>query len=452
VTVSEASRTERSLEPAGLPEASLVDSLRVLVTGMLPALVRGLFSPRRGAMRWLSRVDADRHTVDALSAVRRKYGGQGVRLLGGRIVAAWGRDAIREVLDRSADVYASDAGAKAKGMCHFHPDALTISRGDEWRDRRAFNEHVLAADERLHPDAPRFLAVVADELRRLEPSELAWDRWEQLFDRITLRIVFGDEARDERELTALLGTLMGEANRLVGLKPNDAYYDFYARLERHLRDPQPGTLLARVADAPQTDRTRVAHQIPHWLFATRDTLGANTFRALAAIAADTALARSVRRELEPADLRDPSAVDSLAVLDGCLHEVMRLWPTVPLLAREVTKDTRLAGEQLEQGTQVMILNVFNHRDTERVPDADRIDPGRERDYLFNHLSNGAQDCPGAPLVSLLGKAVVGGVLDAHEVTLREPSLPSGGELPHMLNFYEIRFDLTPRATPAPADS
>ena len=141
------------------------------------------------------------------------------------------------------------------------------------------------------------------------------------------------------------------------------------------------------------------------------------------------------------DLADPASVDGLSVLEGCLQETMRLWPTVPLLAREVTRDTRLAGEQLEQGTQVMILNVFNHRDAERVPDADRIDPSRERDYLFNHLSNGAQDCPGAPLVSLLGKAVIGGVLDAYEVTLREPSLPSGGELPHMLNFFEVRFSL-----------
>ena len=63
----------------------------------------------------------------------------------------WGPDAIREVLDQSADVYASDSGAKGKGMRHFQPDALTLSRGEEWRDRRAFNESVLATSERVHP-------------------------------------------------------------------------------------------------------------------------------------------------------------------------------------------------------------------------------------------------------------------------------------------------------------
>src|SRR5256885_14649497 len=110
-------------------------------------------------MRWLTAVKADRRAARMMSGMRRKHGGQGVRLLGGRMAVVWGPDAIREVLDRSADVYASDSGAKGKGMSHFQPDALTLSRGEEWRDRRAFNEHVLATSERVHPFGGRFVAV-----------------------------------------------------------------------------------------------------------------------------------------------------------------------------------------------------------------------------------------------------------------------------------------------------
>ena len=108
-------------------------------------------------------------------------------------------------------------------------------------------------------------------------------------------MIFGDRARDDQELTELLEKLMGEANRIVGLSESDDYYEFYGRLERQLRDPEPGSLLARFADAPQTDRTRVVHQIPHWIFAMRDTLGANTYRALAAIVARPGVERRVRR-------------------------------------------------------------------------------------------------------------------------------------------------------------
>ena len=202
----------------GLPAASVPESVRILLVGVLPSVARGLFSPRRRAMRWLTALNTDRRAVEALSAIRAKHPGQGVRLLGGRIVVNWGDDALREVLDRSADLYGSDAGAKAKGMSHFQPNALTLSRGEEWRDRRTFNEHVLATSERVHPSGERFLAVVSDEVGRLQlDGALEWDDFEQLFDHITLRVIFGDGARDDQELTHLLEKLMGEANRIAGL-------------------------------------------------------------------------------------------------------------------------------------------------------------------------------------------------------------------------------------------
>jgi cytochrome P450 len=434
----------------GLAAASLGESLRFVRVGLLPTLARGLFAPRPKAMRWLTKIDSDRRAVEFMSKLREKHGGQGVRVLGGRMVVLWGTEAIREVLDKSADLYASDAGAKGKGMSHFQPDALTLSRGEAWRDRRAFNESVLATSERVHPFGERFVAVVSDEVDRLRIGDtLQWSDWEKLFDRVTLRIVFGDRSRCDQELTELLEKLMAEANRIGGLKETGDYHEFYGQLERHLVDPEPGSLVARFAESPHTDRTRVVQQIPHWIFATRDTLGANAYRALAAIVADPAVERRVRDELAGADLSDPAAVDGLRYLEGCLSEAMRLWPTTPLLARETTREVTLAGETLDEGTQVMILNVFNHRDPERVENADRLDAERwadgKRDYRFNHLSNGSQDCPGGPIVLLLGKAVLARVLDEYTLTLEEPKLEPGEPLPYMLDFFCARFGVERRS-------
>jgi cytochrome P450 len=426
----------------GLPSASLGESLQFVVTGLLPSVLRGLFAPRRRWMKWLTAANTDGRAIEVLSKIRRKHGGDGVRLLGGRIVTLWGVDAIREVLDRSAEVYASDSGAKGKGMSHFQPDALTLSRGEEWRDRRAFNESVLATSERVHPDAERFLYVVQDEVGRLRIGPaMEWVDFERLFDHITLRIIFGDRSRGDKELTDLLEKLMAEANRIVGLKPNDDYYELYARLERKLQDPEAGSLLARFADAPHSDRTRITHQIPHWMFAMRDTLGANAYRALAAIVSDPSVERKAREEIEGKDLSDPATYEGLEYLEGCFQEAMRLWPTTPLIARETMKETELAGQKLDEGTQVMILNAFNHRDRERVPDADRFNPqrweGGARDYRYNHLSNGSQDCPGGPMVLLIGKAVLARVLAEYELGLEEPELKQ--PLPEMVDFFDIRF-------------
>jgi cytochrome P450 len=432
-----------------LPKASLGESLQFVVAGLLPSLARGLFSPRRNVMKLLTRIDTDARAVAVLKGIRDKHGGQGAQLLGGRIVTLWGPDALREVLDKSADVYDSGSGAKAKGMSHFQPDALTLSHGQEWKDRRAFNESVLATPEVVHPAGDRFVGVVADEFEQLgRPKAVAWRHWEALFDRITLRVIFGDGARDDQELTELLERLMGEANRLVGLSETNEYYEFYGLLERRLRDPEPGSLLERFADAPQSDTTRVVHQIPHWMFAMRDTLGANAYRTLAMVVADSEVLGRVRGEIDTADLSTGKGVASLSYLEGCLQETMRLWPTTPLLARETRKATTLAGAELDEGTQVMILNTFNHRDDEEVPDANRLRPERwsenGRDVRFNHLSNGSQDCPGGPLVSLIGKAAVAQAVSRWDMKLEEPSIDPSGDLPHMLDFFDIRFSVGSR--------
>jgi cytochrome P450 len=92
----------------------------------------------------------------------------------------------------------------------------------------------------------------------------------------------------------------------------------------------------------------------------------------------------------------------------------------------------------------MILNTFNHRDPDTVSDADRLRPerweGGTRDYRFNHLSNGTQDCPGGPMVLLLGKAVLARMLERFRLTLEEPRLDPGEPLPHMLDFFAARFE------------
>ena len=180
----------------------------------------------------------------------------------------------------------------------------------------------------------------------------------------------------------------------------------------------------------------------------RDTLATNTYRALAAIAAQPEIERRVLEELEGKDLLDPSALDGLTYLEGCMQEAMRLWPTTPLLAREATRDSTLAGEQVDEGSQVMLLNVFNHRDPDAAPDIDRMNPERwtdsERDPRFNHLSGGSQYCPGIPLVLLLGKAVLAQLFGRYHVQLREPALPESGDLPHMLDAFAIRFGIAPR--------
>src|SRR5207248_2163933 len=105
------------------------------------------------------------------------------------------------------------------------------------------------------------------------------------------------------------------------------------------------------------------------------------------------------------------------------------------------------GAKVPEGTQVLIVNSFNHRDNDAVPFADRFDPEQwlsgdaGADWLFNHFSHGPQGCPGTSLAMLVGKAVVGTLLRERSLRLLSPSLNPDRPLPHALDHFGLRFSL-----------
>ena len=52
-------------------------------------------------------------------------------------------------------------------MTAFQPDALTISRGREWEERRKFAEAVLDTGKPMHRLAQPFVDIAADTAREL---------------------------------------------------------------------------------------------------------------------------------------------------------------------------------------------------------------------------------------------------------------------------------------------
>jgi cytochrome P450 len=118
-----------------------------------------------------------------------------------------------------------------------------------------------------------------------------------------------------------------------------------------------------------------------------------------------------------------------------------------MLSRETVADTDWQGTSVPAGTQVVLVNTFLHRDTDRFAWADRFAPEQwlegdaAEQWSFNHFSRGPQGCPGAWLALHLGKAVLAAVIDARSVELLNPRLAPEEPLPHMLDFFGLRFQL-----------
>ena len=406
---------------------------------VLPNLLQGLYRRRRRAVRLATNVDVDGRAVRFLSGLRRRLGSGPTWIRIGRNDVLFVQEPadIRRVLGGSPEPFAPDPPTKRQGMVHFQPDAVTISRGERWHDRHAFNAAVLDEARGPHRLAERFRVVVAEEIEALT-GVLDWPSFHACFGRIARRIIFGDGGREDKETSRLLAKLMDEANAF----PKDRSEDLdrlMGRIHDHVVRAEEGSLVSLFRDAPSGPETRMDGQVPHWMFATHETLGANVFRALALIVSHPAHLSKVRKDL--------AGGGSLSYLEACLQDAMRLYPTTPMLSREAASSIEWDGHIVPAGTVVLISNTFNHRDRERHEFADRFSPevwldsGRADDWSFNHFSHGPQACTGGGLAILIGTTALAALLSDHKVRLIWPDLDPQRPLPHMLDSFRIRFEL-----------
>ena len=129
---------------------------------------------------------------------------------------------------------------------------------------------------------------------------------------------------------------------------------------------------------------------------------------------------------------------------------MRLWPTTQLFGRVATEDVRWPdGKVLPEGSNVLIYNLFNHRNRDRVAFADRFAPeewvsgSAADDWSFNFFSHGPQGCPGAGMAMFLGQAVLARLLTTTTPSLASGGLPPDRALPYALDLYGITVRLSP---------
>ncbi|MCH9721837.1 MAG: cytochrome P450 [Actinomycetia bacterium] len=432
------------------PHASVLEGIRFTAEVGLPNVIQGLFNKRELPTKVVSRLGTDHLGYRLVEEMVKSYGSGPffVRVAKDEALLVHHPDDLKFVLGGSPDPFASDPEPKLKGMSAFQPDALTISRGDLWTQRRQFADAVLEPGKPLHSMAKSFVKVAADTAKELTGVAVDYHTIDRAFQRMTRRVVFGDHAADDTRLMDVLGELMSQGNKMPG-EPGPQYPELIGIIEGHLDKAEPGSLAAEIAKTPAPPGG-AAGQVIHWLFAMGDTLAANTLRALAALATHPEQQAEVRTEIGAADIGTPKGVGSLKYLAGCLLEAMRLWPTTGLFARVATRDIEFPnGAVLPEGHQVLIYNVFNHRNRARIPYADRFSPGEwvtgtaGDDWSYNFMSHGPQGCPGYGLSVFLGQAVMAHLISAGTLAVNGARLDPAKSLPHSLDLFGFTVEVTP---------
>ncbi|MCC3762047.1 cytochrome P450 [Glycomyces sp. TRM65418] len=439
------------------PVASRHETIQIGLRAILPAFAGGAVKRRRVPMALAERFQADRAAIRLLTRLRERHGPGPLRLRVPKrsvaVVLAPGD--VGRLLRESPEPFTPDSVEKHAALGKFQPHGVLISRGPERAARRNWNEAVLEQHRPLHHLAPALLPVLNEEVDRLTETvdrrrELDWRRFDQAWQRTVRLLVFGEPAREDRELIAALDSLRRSGNwAYLGRPRTRARAAFAARLRRALAEAGPGTLAEAIRDEASNGAVHPEDQVAHWLFAF-DAAGIAVARTLAVLAVHPGHRLAALNELAAEDPAEPA---ELPFLRACVLESLRLWPTTPLILRDSTAETRWGATRLPAGTSFVVYTPLFHRDPAR-PYADRFAPdiwldGTAReDPSLVPFSGGPARCPGRNLALFCATGALARLLREREWRLTSPSpLYTGRPAPATLDHFGLAFRPEPARQP-----
>ncbi|HWN29531.1 MAG TPA: cytochrome P450 [Actinomycetospora sp.] len=442
------------------PRLGVGETLRVALGVLAPTIAQGAIARRPRAMALAEQFDLDGRAVRTVQALHRRHGDGPVQLAipGRRLALVLGGDDVHRVLGGSPEPFAVATREKRGAMDQFQPHGVLVSHGREREARRALNETVLDTPHPVHRLAGDLVGTVREEARAVAEragasGRLDWDGFSAGWRRVVRRVVLGDAAADDEGLQDDLDTLRYRANWSYFLPSSPGRRDsLRRRLAAYVERAEPGSLAALLAEAApgQDGGVDPVDQIPQWLFAF-DPAGMATIRALALLSVDREEGERVRAEVGGADLATPQ---ELRRLRAAVLESVRLWPTTPMILRETTRDTELAGARLPAGTAVLVYAPFFHRDADDLDVAHRFTPdlwtgegpvGDARTaWPLVPFSEGPGVCPGQNLVLLCTSTFLATLLEHHAHALVHPRDLDPDAVPGVISPFAVRFATTPR--------
>ncbi|MBZ0331708.1 cytochrome P450 [Halomonas sp. ANAO-440] len=440
-----------------VPTASVAETLAVMGDVFVPNIAKGVIIRRPKVVGMAEKLGLDKRAIQRLQKLNEKYGSGPLMLNTPNskpMALILDPDDANRVLNETPEPFATAEWAKRKALEHFEPDMALVSHGPERAERRRFNEEVLQSECPVHGLGARFAQVVEQEANDLlalveqYDGKLDWDMFESTWNRVVRRVVLGDSARDDQQLTEMLEKLRSAANWAFFHPGHDRVKDdFHERLCAYLKRGEEGSLAAEIARAQTNEITQPEHQVPQYLFAF-DPAGMATFRALALLAAHPDQAERAQGEIaENSDKPAPK----LDYLRACVLESLRLWPTTPMVLRQTTEATQWESGTMPAETSVLLLAPYFHRDERVLKNANLFDPdlwlqpGEAGNWPMMPFSGGPGICPGRRVVLTVTSNMLAKLLQGRAYQLDPPErLLSSKPMPPLLNNYDLAFKVDNR--------
>lgn len=119
---------------------------------------------------------------------------------------------------------------------------------------------------------------------------------------------------------------------------------------------------------------------------------------------------------------DPEAIAAQPYLDAVCHEVLRLWPIIPMAPRILARPMQLGPHALQPGTAVAVGTTLIHEHPDLYPEPERFRPERflERKFSpfeFTPFGGGNRRCIGAAFALYEMKQVLAALVPGPQLRL-----------------------------------
>jgi cytochrome P450 len=428
-----------------IPCASLWETLQVVFRILLPAALQGLFLRRPGWSGRLARRGSGKR-VSLLVRLRRKYRAPLLKLRLPRPTYLVLGIQVRQDVLRYSPVVFDAAGGKRRGMTVFQPGAVTIALPADWPALRAVNDRAVGT-----PVARELAPGILERVRKLATAdpftagrEVGFREFDEMFETLSAEILFGRTSERISGLFETLRRMMREANSPLSRKTSRRYRGFAVELAEETRCAAPDSVLGVALGRSGLTWRDLFHQVPHWMFAMRDTLLMNVVQTFILLSQHP-WSVSLIRDRVSGEV-NAEGIQSAREIEWCVLEAMRLWPTTPILARRSLHDIPTAHTTVPRESELLIINEFNHRDPDLVlhPDEFHAERWEQPDpcWQFNPFGHGPQICPGRDLGLTIAGSLVATVFSNRDVSCLYPVLDLDGPLPSYIDTFSARFRIS----------
>ncbi|GIX99690.1 cytochrome P450 4V2 [Caerostris darwini] len=177
----------------------------------------------------------------------------------------------------------------------------------------------------------------------------------------------------------------------------------------------------------------IRHEVDNFTFAGHDTTSVSMSWCLWLVGLHPWVQDRIHEELENIfgeDDREPTSIDlkDMEYLECVIKESLRLYPTVPLLTRELRNDIQIREYTVPSGTTVLVNTYLLHRDPEIFPNPEKFDPGRfslknssgRHPFAYVPFSAGSRNCIGQRFALMEMKTVLSFILRKYKLRSLDP--------------------------------